>query len=121
MFDELRQHPDLFDPFRAGIAREVDTAIARTPYETAIDSARLGKSVLENIGSWWHGEFPRRFPGFPNGASRGLTGMTLWNYLAAPNRGWWSFSGVEDPHGYGESHMLYVQLRQGDPRIPTEA
>lgn len=120
MFAELQHHPDLFDPLRDRIVREVDAANANWPaHETTIDSSRLGKNVLENIGSWWHGEFPRRFRGFPNGAARGLTGMTLWNHLAHPSQSWWSFTEVEDRHGYGENHMLYVRLRPGDPLIPT--
>jgi hypothetical protein len=119
MFDEIHQHPDLFGPLRNGVVREVDSAVANRPGETMIDSARLGKLVLETIGSWWHGEFPRRFPGFLNGAARGLVGMALWNHLAQPSQGWWSFTEVEDQHGYGENHMLYVRLATDDPSIPS--
>jgi hypothetical protein len=120
MFAELQQHPDLMGLLRDSIVREVDAATANWPARDAsIDSSRLGKNVLENIGSWWHGEFPRRFPGFPNGAARGLVGMALWNHLADPSRGWWSFTEVEDRHGYGENHMLYVRLRPRDSVIPV--
>jgi hypothetical protein len=119
MFVEVQQHPDLFGPLRNGVVREADATAANMPGETVIDSARLGKLVLETIGSWWHGEFPRRFPEFPNGAARGLVGMALWNHLAQPSQGWWSFTAVEDRHGYGENHMLYVRLAADDPRIPS--
>src|SRR5207245_8313490 len=114
------QHPDLFDPLRTGVVREVDAIIARGPaHDTKIDSARLAKNVLEAIGIWWHGEFPRRFPAFPNGAARGLVGMTLWNQLADLPNDWWSFTEVQDQHGLGQNHMLYVLLQQGHPLTPT--
>jgi hypothetical protein len=121
MFDEVSRHPDLFNPLRGGVVREVDAIVASGPvHDTRVDAARLGKNVLETVGSWWHGEFPRRFPGFPNGAARGIVGMTLWNYLAGLPNDWWSFTEVEDRHGLGQNHMLYVRLPQGDPLIPTD-
>ena len=119
MFEEILQHPDLHGPLRDAVIREVDATIANWPArDTNIDSARLGKSVLETIGSWWHGEFPRRFPEFPNGSARGLVGMTLWNHIAGRPQDWWSFTEIEDRHGLSQNHMLYVRLQQGDPLIP---
>lgn len=122
MFDEVSRHPDLFGPLHDEVIREVDAIVANGPaHDTKIDSARLAKNVLETIGSWWHGEFPRRFPGFPNGAARGLVGMTLWHHLAGRRQDWWSFTEVKDRHGFGQNHMLYVRLQQGDPLIPTDS
>jgi hypothetical protein len=59
------QHPDLFGPLHDGVVREVTAVIGTAaPRPATIDSARLGNDVLEAIGSWWKGEFPRRLPHF---------------------------------------------------------
>jgi hypothetical protein len=107
MFATFRGHADLFDPLLAEAVRLVNAAAKRPKPE--IDSSRAGMDALTSLSSWWRGEFPRRFPGFPVGSERGIFGMTLWNYLAGvPEQ--WCFCGVEDPHGYGQSHTRYWRI-----------
>jgi len=119
MFSELRQQRDLFDLLAASIMDGVTAIIAISANPATIESSRLGAQVLGNIGNWWHAQFPRRFPGFPNGADRGLVGMLLWNYLAGRSD-WWCFAEQADPHGYGENSMRYWQLQAGNPLIPVD-
>ena len=119
MFNEIRRHPDLFDPMHDLVGQGVADAVAATPARPYIDARQLGASVLANLTSWWHGEFPRRFRAFPNGADRGIFGMTLWNHLATIPSEWWCFSSQEDSHGYGESAMQYWRLDPTSPLIPT--
>ena len=109
MFKLLTQHPDLFDPLIAEIVRLVNSAIVSNPQRPFIDSRQAGADALTALSSWWHGEFPRRFPQFPNGSERGVFGMALWNYLATlPEK--WCFCGIEDAHGYGQSAKEYWRL-----------
>lgn len=114
----LEEHLDLFNPLRDRVVEAVESAVDIQP-NPAIESPRLGAHVLSAIGSWWHGEFPRRFPDFPNGAERGLFGMVLWNYLAERSD-WWCFAEQEDAHGYGENAMRYWRLPAGHPLIPLQ-
>ncbi len=119
MFTTLMQHPDLCDPLHMRIVQAVTDVVNAQPNTAAIESARLGAQIFQDIGSWWHGEFPRRFPHFPNGAERGLFGMVLWNYLAE-RPDWWCFAEQEDSHGYGENSMRYWLLPPGHPLIPRQ-
>jgi hypothetical protein len=115
-FLTLQRHPDLFSRLRDQATAGVDAAVS-DQREPAIDSARLGAQVLSTIGSWWHGEFSRRFPNFPNGAAAGLFGMLLWNYLAERPDDYWGFVEQEDPHRQDYNHMFYWRLRPDDPRV----
>jgi hypothetical protein len=117
MFTEFRRHPDLFDPMRDLIVQGVADCVAATPARPYIDARQLGASVLDRLTSWWHGEFPRRFKDFSNGADRGIHGMTLWNYLASIPSEWWCFAAQKDSHGYGETAMRYWRLAPSDPLI----
>ena len=120
MFDQLRQHADLFNPMRDLIVARVADIVAVSPTRPYIDARQLGAQVLGSVSSWWYGEFPRRFPNFPNGSERGIHGMTLWNYLATKHNEWWSFTAQEDAHGYGQAAMQYWRLPPGDPLIPAD-
>jgi len=111
MFRDFAAEPDLFNPLLAEIAKLVSDAVAATPARPFIDSRQAGAQVLSSLTSWWHGEFPRRFSRFPNGAERGIFGMCLWNYLARLTDQVWCFSGVEDAHGYGQSATQYWRTR----------
>lgn len=109
MFALVASHPDLFDPLKAEIVRLVNSSIVANPQRPYIDSRQAGDDALPALNSWWHGEFPRRFPQFPNGSERGIIGMALWNYLSTlPER--WCFGGIEDAHGYGQSAKQYWRL-----------
>lgn len=109
MFTLVASHADLFDPLKAEIVRLVNSSVVANPQQPVIDSRLAGADALTALSSWWHGEFPRRFPQFPNGSERGLFGMALWNYLATlPDQ--WCFRGIEDAHGYGQSAKLYWRL-----------
>ena len=119
MFTTLRQHGDLYDPLRTRIVQAVSDIVNADPDGAAIESAHLGAQILGDVGSWWHGEFARRFPHFLNGADRGLFGMVLWNYLAQ-RPDWWCFVEQQDRHGYGENSMRYWLLQPGDPLIPKQ-
>jgi hypothetical protein len=110
MFTAVAGHADIFDPLRAEVVRLVNAALAANPQRPFIDSRQAGADALLALSTWWHGEFPRRFPQFPNGAERGIFGMTLWNYLAThPDR--WCFAGVADAHGYGQDATQYWRVR----------
>jgi hypothetical protein len=109
MFTALSAEPTLYGPMRAQLVQVVNDAIATNPARPYIDSRQAGARVLEALGSWWHGEFPRKFIAFPNGAERGIFGMALWNYLAGhPDR--WCFSNIADSHGYGQDATQYWRL-----------
>lgn len=117
MFRVFCNHPDLYNPLRDAILKGIENEMMKPdPY---IDSRRLGAKVLDDLSSWWHGEFPRRFNNFPIGADRGIFGMTLWNCLAK-RQDWWIFTEQEDPHGYGENSMLYSKLPDGHKLIPRK-
>jgi hypothetical protein len=119
MFTELARDAALFNPLHDQVVSEVNALVATAVRaDVSIDSSRLGSRVLESIGSWWHGEFPRRHNDFPNGAARGLTGMVLWNHLATRPDEWWCFTEEEDRHGLGHNHMLYSRLPLGHRLIP---
>ena len=108
-FTTLSGHPDLFDPLWSEVVRLVNVAIAANPHRPAIDSRQAGADALSSLSSWWHGEFPRRFPQWPNGSDRGLFGMALWNYLATlPDR--WHFAGIADAHAYGQDAKQYWRV-----------
>lgn len=119
MFTAVIQHPDLYDPLRFRVVQGVGAIVNAQPNAATIESPRLGAQVLGDMGSWWHGEFPRRFPNFPNGADRGVFGMVLWNYLAGRSD-WWCFTEQEDSHGYGENSKRYWQLQTGSALIPRQ-
>ena len=106
MFKLVRACPSLFDPLLARIVAEVENALAENPPKPVLDSRVIAGAALSALDSWWHGEFPRRFLNFPNGADRGIAGMVLWNYLAtAPDV--WVFQGIQDAHGAGQSATAY--------------
>jgi hypothetical protein len=117
-FRILVEHPDLFNPLRARIVQAVE-AVIDAQQNPAIESPRLGAQVLSAIDSWWHGEFRRRFPDFPNGSDSGLFGMVLWNYLAE-RLDWWCFAEQDDAHGYGTNAMRYWRLPAGHSLIPRQ-
>lgn len=109
MLREVMADGAIFDPLRAEIVRLVGAAIAANPARPYISSRQAGAETLDALGSAWHAEFPRHFPGFPNGAARGVFGMALWNYLVGhPDR--WCFSGVTDPYGHGQDSTDYWRL-----------
>jgi hypothetical protein len=99
----------IYVPLQAEITRLVVAAINANSIRPFINSRQNGAEALELIGSAWHAQFARRFPGFPNGAARGVFGMALWYYLAGhPDR--WSFVAVADPYGYGQESVNYWRL-----------
>lgn len=116
MFRIFQEHTDLFAALRTSTIEAVE-AIVTANANPVIESSRLGAQILGGIGSWWHGEFPRRLPNFPNGSESGIFGMALWNYLSA-RTDWWCFAEQEDSHGYGWNSMRYWQLPAGHTLIP---
>ena len=111
MFRDFSGQPDLFDPLLVEIVRLVRDAVTANANRPFIDSRQACGEALSSLTSWWHGEFPRHFSRFPNGAERGIFGMCLWNYLASINDQVWCFSGIEDSHGYGQSATQYWRTR----------
>ncbi|HZK80204.1 MAG TPA: hypothetical protein VFC46_04035 [Humisphaera sp.] len=102
IYHAVARHPDLAEPMRMAIMR----SIGQVQTGQEVDSRRVVAAALDSLDSWWHGEFPRRFSHFENGAERGIMGMILWNHLAElPDR--WSFCSIADPHGYGQDALRY--------------
>ena len=118
MFEQFRQAADLFGPMQNEITQQVSAIMNSSQPSPTIDARQLGASVISAMSSWWHGEFPRRFPQFPNGAERGIFGMVLWNHLASQQGVWWCFTEQPDTHGYGQNAMQYWMLQPNDPLIP---
>jgi hypothetical protein len=119
MFEQFRLEENLFDQLHSEVTRRVSVVINSSQASSTIDARQLGASVLADLSSWWHGEFPRRFPGFPNGSERGIFGMVLWNYLALQPDVWWCFAEQKDAHRHGQNAMRYWMLQPGDPLIPA--
>lgn len=108
MLRAVMADPIIYGPLESEVARFVAVAIATDPIRPFISSRQAGAQALDAIGSSWHAQFSRRFPGFPNGAARGVFGMAMWHYLAVhPDE--WCFSGVADPYGYGQDSTDYWQ------------
>lgn len=109
MLAAVQLDPVVYGPLQTEVIRIVADAIAANPAGPYISSRHAGADALEQIGSRWHAEFPRRFRGLPNGAERGLFGMALWNYLVAhPDT--WRFTSVADPYGHGQDAKEYWRI-----------
>lgn len=115
MFHAVLADPVIFGPLQAEATRLVATAIAANAARPFISSRQAGAGALDTVGSVWHAQFARHFPGFPNGAARGVFGMALWHHLAGrPDR--WCFSGVNRPvWAWAGLHRLLASLRNGAP------
>lgn len=105
----LMSNPSIFDPLQNQAVLQVANAIAANSLGPVVHSNAAGAAALSNIGSTWHAQFSRRYPGFASGDAAALFGMTLWNYLS--NRhDMWCFVSTPDRHGSALDAKKYWRI-----------